>query len=39
MSEHQRIAIVDKDGGNKLVSVVESVTNPGVYGIVVVKPN
>lgn len=37
MSEHKKIAIVDKDGGNKTVSVIESTANPGVFGIVVVK--
>ena len=39
MSEGERVAIVDKDGGNKLASVVESVEIPGVFGIVILNPD
>lgn len=39
MSEGERVAIADKDGGNKLASVVESTEIPGVFGIVILKPD
>ena len=39
MSEGERAAIVDKDGGNKLAVVVESSDVPGVFGIVILNPD
>ena len=39
MAESERIAIIDKDGGNRLADIVESTTNPGVFGLVILKPN
>lgn len=39
MSEGERVAIVDQDGGNKLADIVESTSVPGVFGIVILKPD
>ena len=39
MAETRRIAIIDKDGANKLASVIESSTTPWVYWLVILKPD
>jgi hypothetical protein len=39
MSEAERVAIIDKQGSNKVADVVESVDFPGVFGVVLLKPD
>ena len=39
MAETKRTAIIDKDGANKLVNIVESTSTPWVFGIVAVWPD
>lgn len=39
MSETKRIAIIDKNGLDKVANVVESTSTPGVFGFVAVNPD
>lgn len=37
--ESERISIISWKWQNKLVDVVESISNPGVFWIVILRPN
>jgi len=39
MDETKRTAIIDKNGNNILANVVESIDNPGTYGLVALNPD